>query len=144
MSEEWEETPRHYLRLDIRMLLQDIAITEVSTTRCRAPRREKQFSVETSNCFLCSVYFHKWLHEGENAAKSTVTTIRSATHVKLFQVEMEEAVDEPEAEEEKKSEEDEDDFDDGVRRAGLCLLSLLTGAGLSGGSRKMRTGIAVV
>ena len=30
INEDWEETPRHYLRLDIRTLLQDIAITEVA------------------------------------------------------------------------------------------------------------------
>jgi hypothetical protein len=28
----WEETPRHYLRVDVRSLLQSVAITEVSTT----------------------------------------------------------------------------------------------------------------
>lgn len=26
----WEETPRHYLRVDVRSLLQSVAITEVS------------------------------------------------------------------------------------------------------------------
>jgi hypothetical protein len=27
----WEETPRHHLRVDVRSLLQSVAITEVST-----------------------------------------------------------------------------------------------------------------
>jgi hypothetical protein len=32
----WEETPRHHLRVDVRSLLQSVAITEVSTVVAHA------------------------------------------------------------------------------------------------------------
>lgn len=46
---KWEPTPKHYLRVDIRSILQDVSITEVEMEDFVAPDSSKQVSSESSN-----------------------------------------------------------------------------------------------